>query len=280
MRVLRLYAPSLIGDHTLCYVHKNAAGESCINEVSIKIRYALAGDELKSNEAEGFMTLILPHKTQINDGDFLSTHDSDTVLRWNHAASAFTVIKSGFLSVSAKFSIWSTLTVAVLTISDKGYKGEREDTAGPELEQLVCNIGGVVIERAKVPDEIEAIVNIVKGWCDKGYNLILTAGGTGLSPRDVTPEALLSISEKTVPGFGEMMRMKTVIHTPRAFLTRGLAVIKDKTLIIAFPGSKKGAAQCFNSISSILRHGVETLIGISSECGQNDSTHSCCNKGY
>lgn len=269
MRVLRLYAPLLIGDLTLCYVHSKAGGESCVNEIPLNIRFALAGAVLKDTDIEKSMTIVLPFETKIKDGDFLAFDDSDLLLRWNAKTLNFTVIKCGFLSVSAKFSIWKPLCVAVLTVSDKSWKGEREDTAGPELEELVSNLGGIVVERAIVPDDIDAIANTVIDWCEKGYNLVLTTGGTGLSPRDVTPEALMSIAEKTVPGFGELMRMTTIAHTPRAFLTRGLAVIKNKTLVIAFPGSKRGASQCFNALSLGIRHGVETLIGLKSECGQN-----------
>ena len=95
-----------------------------------------------------------------------------------------------------------------------------------------------------VPDERDVIARTLKEWCGEGFDLILTTGGTGLSQRDVTPEALMDIAEKTVPGFGEMMRMRTLKYTERAFLTRSLAVICGKTLVIAFPGSRRGAAQC------------------------------------
>lgn len=274
MRIHRLYAPSLIGDHTLCYVHKNAAQESCVNEVPIAIRYSCCGEALADERAGKSMTIVLPPKTEVKDGDFLAVGDSDLLLRWQAEAGSFEIIKNGFMSVSAKVEVWRAMTVSVLTISDKGSRGERTDTAGPELESLIVALGGSVCERKIVPDDKEEIIAAVKSWADKGYNLILTTGGTGLSPRDVTPEALLAIAEKEVPGFGEMMRVKTLVHTPRAFLTRSVAVIIGKTLIIAFPGSQRGVRQCFEAVSPALRHGVETLAGWDSECGSHNDHHS------
>ena len=266
MRILRLYAPSLIGDHTLCYVHSNAKGESCVNEVPIKIRYAAAGEPLDSDEAKSAMTIVLPQGASIEDGTFLST--GDALLRWNGESKSFDVPRTGFLSVSAKAEIWRPIKTAVLTISDKGSRGEREDTAGPELARLASNLGCVIDDKKIVPDEPAEITAAVKKWSAEGFNLVLTTGGTGLSPRDATPEALLSIADKVVPGFGEMMRMKTLVHTPRAFLTRSVAVITGRTLTIAFPGSRRGASQCFEAISEGLRHGVETLAGWEGECGK------------
>jgi molybdenum cofactor synthesis domain-containing protein len=267
MRILRLYAPSLIGDHTLCYAHSNAAGESCINEVPIKIKFAFAGDSLSADAASKAMTIFLPAGTEINDGDFLAVGEGDSLLRWDARIQRFIVLKAGFLSVSAHAQIWHPIRTAVLTVSDKGSRGERIDTAGPELERLAASLGAVVEDKKIVPDDTGAISEAVKTWCDEGYNLILTTGGTGLSPRDVTPEALISVAEKIVPGFGEAMRMRTLVHTPRAFLTRSVAVIRNRTLIIAFPGSQRGARQCFEAVSQALRHGVETLAGWDGECG-------------
>ena len=270
MRILRLFAPSLIGDHTLCYVHRNAAGESCINEVPIKVRFAFAGDDLSGDAASDALTIVLPIGVSINGGDFFAVGEGETLLRWNEIAQNFDVVVPGFLSVSASAQIWRPFRTGILTISDKGSKGERVDTAGPELERLVTALGAVIEDRKIVPDEKEIIAETVKEWCDRGYNLVLTTGGTGLSNRDVTPEALMMIAEKIVPGFGEMMRMRTLIHTPRAFLTRSVAVIRKETLVIAFPGSQRGVQQCFEAISGALRHGVETLAGWDGECGNHN----------
>ena len=265
MRILRLWAPSLIGDHTLCYVHSNACGASCINEVPIRIVFALAGEDLKQEKFADAMTVVLPPDAKVGDGCFIST--GDALLRWNQLNDCFDVAKSGFLSVSAPAEIWRPLKTAVLTVSDKGSRGEREDTAGPELARLVSELGAVVDDRKIVPDEPDQIAAAVTQWSEEGYNLVLCTGGTGLSPRDNTPEALMSIADKVVPGFGETMRAKTMVYTPRAFLTRSVAVIKGRTLAIAFPGSKRGASQCFEAIAPALRHGVETLAGWDGECG-------------
>ena len=273
MRILRLFAPSLIGDHTLCYVHCNSSGLSCINEVPADITYVCAGEDISTEFYSDKMTIVLPPGTSLEDGDFLAAAGGEPLLRWKSSERRFVVFTSGFLSVSSRVCIWKTIRTAVLTISDKGSKGERIDTAGPELERLITAQGGEVGDRKIVPDEKEAIAESVRSWCDDGYALILTTGGTGLSPRDVTPEALIGIAEKTVPGFGEMMRMKTLQYTDRAFLTRGIAVIRGKTLIIAFPGSQRGARQCFEAVAPALRHGVETLSGWDSECGSHPLRH-------
>ena len=273
MRILRLYAPSQTGDFTLCYAHANSAGESHINEVPIDITYACAGDDIPQNELSPRMTIVLPKGTLLRDGDFLSAGRGETLLRWNASMQKFVVCAPGFLSVSSPVSIWKAIKTAILTVSDKGSKGERIDTAGPELERLITAHGGVVEDRIIVPDEKDQIAESVRCWCEEGFDLVLTTGGTGLSARDVTPEALIGIAEKIVPGFGEMMRMETLKYTERAFLTRSVAVICKKTLIIAFPGSQRGARQCFEAIAPALRHGVETLAGWDSECGGHTHTH-------
>ena len=273
MRILRLYAPSLIGDHTLCYVHSNSAGESCVNEVPIDITCAAAGADLTSEYHADKMTIVLPPDSLPREGDFLAAGKGDTLLRWSSADKKYGVCTPGVLSVSSQVSIWKAIRAAILTVSDKGSRGERIDTAGPELERLIAAQGAVVEDKKIVPDEKEEIACTVRSWCDEGYDLVLTTGGTGLSPRDVTPEALLGIAEKVVPGFGEMMRIKTLEFTERAFLTRSVAVICKNTLVIAFPGSQRGARQCFEAIVPALRHGIETLAGWDSECGGNSHGH-------
>ena len=229
MRVLRLYAPSLIGDHTLCYVHKNIKGESFVNGTSLKIKLAYAGEKLEDKETKDSLTVVIPRETQLKEGDFLVFEEHDTLLRWHKENELLKVEIPGFLSVSTKYTIWKPICVALLTISDKGYLGERVDTSAPKLEELVLSQGGIVMERDIVSDDIEGIVGKIKDWCDNGYNLILTTGGTGISGRDNTPEALMHLAHKIVPGFGEMMRMKTTPYTKHSFLTRGLAVVRSPT---------------------------------------------------
>lgn len=268
MRILRLWAPVLAGEHTLCYVHMNRAGNICVNDVETTVKYAHAGADLDSEEYRTAMTIVLPQDAVIQDGDFLSVGGRcGAFLRWNVAKSSFDICRAGFLGVSEKVDIWPAIRTAVLTVSDKGSRGERVDTAGPELERLAFEQGCVTEARKIVPDDVREICDAVCGWASDGINLILTTGGTGLSPRDNTPEALLSIADKTVPGFGEVMRLGTLKYTPRSFLTRSVAVVKGRSLIISFPGSRRGAGQCFEAITGGLRHAVETLTGSASECG-------------
>lgn len=156
----------------------------------------------------------------------------------------------------------------VLTVSDKGSVGERVDTSGPAIAEMVSSLGFLVEISAVVPDEPERIADIVRKWSDElDLQLILITGGTGLSPRDVTPEAVLSVADREVPGFGERMRSYSLSFTDRAILTRGLAATRGGTLIVSLPGSRRGAIQCLRSIESVLVHGVETLRGLSGECG-------------
>lgn len=265
--------PGLAGDHTLCWASNNAEGRTCINDAEILLRTAYPGEAIENTE-EHVMTVVLPRGAKPRDGYFLSVGGNGTLLRWNGQDELFEVAAAGFLSVSARVSVWAPLRTAVLTVSDKGSRGERADTAGPALASLAGGLGCVVEDKKIVPDEVGAITEAVAGWSCGEYDLVLITGGTGLSERDVTPEALTSIAEKTVPGFGEVMRAQTMMYTPRAFLTRSLAVIKNKTLIVAFPGSERAVRQCFGAISGGLRHGVETLTGISGECGGHKHRNS------
>jgi molybdenum cofactor biosynthesis protein MoaC len=159
---------------------------------------------------------------------------------------------------------------AVLTVSDKGSRGEREDTAGPALCGLLESLGAEVAHRAAVPDERPAIREILDAWSED-VQLILTTGGTGLSLRDATPDVLEEIADRAVPGFGELMRAESRKYTPRAPLSRGLAVTRGRCLIVALPGSRRGAEQCFEAIRPALRHAVGTLNGWDedAECGSS-----------
>ena len=266
MRILRLYAPSLIGDHTLCYVSTNRDGCVCINDVETPVLWARAGEPLDGEERAAAMTVVLPPEAKLGEGDFLSVGKyGATLLRWH--GGRFRVCRAGFLGVSEPAEIWPAIRTAVLTVSDKGSRGEREDTAGPELERLAFMRGCVTEDKKIVPDDPEEICAAVMAWAEAGINLVLTTGGTGLSQRDNTPEALLSIADKVVPGFGEMMRVETLKYTGRSFLTRSVAVITSRTLAVAFPGSRCGVEQCFEAIEGGLRHAVETLTGDATECG-------------
>ena len=155
------------------------------------------------------------------------------------------------------------LNLGILTISDKGSQGQRYDESGKALQmdclsQLDCSVAKYEI----VPDEVDIIAGKLTGWADKGdLDIILTTGGTGLGQHDVTPEATLSILDKAVPGFAEAMRMRTFDMTPLTILSRAVAGIRGKCLIINLPGSPKAVRECLSVILPALPHAVEIIKG-------------------
>lgn len=153
------------------------------------------------------------------------------------------------------------ISVGVLTISDGASKGERQDTSGANIRALVEQIPNAVISAgAIVPDETERIAATLREWSDeKHLNLILTTGGTGLAPRDVTPEATLSIIEREAPGIAEAMRAISLQYTPMAMLSRGIAGVRRRTLIINLPGSPKAVKECLEYILPVLPHAINLL---------------------
>jgi len=160
------------------------------------------------------------------------------------------------------------IKVGILTISDKGSQGEREDKSGKVIAEIITRLNVEVIEYKIIPDEKEVIIDNLKTWVDKsGCDLILTTGGTGLSPRDVTPEATCEVIEKEVPGFGEIMRTMGFKSTPHALLSRAIAGIRKQSLIINLPGSPKGVRECLEIILPALPHAIEVLReGVGSAC--------------
>jgi molybdenum cofactor synthesis domain-containing protein len=156
----------------------------------------------------------------------------------------------------------------ILTVSDKGHAGERQDTAGPELGQLLDPACFEIAANRVVPDVHEAIVEALVAWSDEEkLDLILTTGGTGLTPRDITPEATLAVAHRLVPGLPEAMRAAGLAKTPHAMLSRGVAVTRGATLIVNLPGSPKGARESLISILPALPHALEKLQGSLAECG-------------
>lgn len=159
------------------------------------------------------------------------------------------------------------ISTAILTISDKGSRGERIDGTGPAVEKELDGKGYAISFYKIIPDERELIEKELIYLCDElKIDLILTNGGTGFSQRDVTPEATRNVIEKYVPGIGEAMRMKSLAITPKAMLSRAIAGIRGKSLIINLPGSPRGAVENLQFILPALPHGIEILIGSASEC--------------
>ncbi len=275
-RILRLHLADMGEDTPVCYLHRKASGSACINAKEGQITLVPPATSLlpaSAKEPKLFMVANLPHVLANEDSHvFLSLGPGQAVLKaqpGNEGQKGLSVdvIIPGFVTVSQKIEIWKPLHVGILTVSDKGSRGERTDTAGPALEELVSGIGGEVLFRKIVPDETTAIQKTVQQWSKEGCHLILTTGGTGLSMRDVTPDSLSEIADRTVPGLGELIRMKTVHQTPRSVLSRTIAVTLDQTLAISLPGSERGARECFQVIAPVLRHAVEILLGWGGDCG-------------
>lgn len=156
---------------------------------------------------------------------------------------------------------------SILTVSDKGSAGLRDDLSGETIKVTLSRIGGILLEYEIVPDERRLIAERLLHMCESAH-LILTTGGTGFSPRDVTPEATLDIIERQVPGIPEAMRAKSMEVTPRAMLSRAVAGICGKTLIINLPGSPKAVRECLDVILPVLDHAVQILTGAEGECGK------------
>ena len=159
-------------------------------------------------------------------------------------------------------------TAGVLTVSDKGSRGERVDESGQVIKEALVSLGASEIEYGIVPDERPAISAKLRDWSDAGVDLVLTTGGTGLTPRDVTPEATLDVLDRVAPGFAEAMRAYGMKQTPQAMLSRAVAGIRKKTLIINMPGSPKAVKECLEAISPALPHAIETVRGQASECAR------------
>ena len=151
--------------------------------------------------------------------------------------------------------------LGILTISDKGAKGQREDASGVVIKESMAVLGHVVWYEV-IPDEVDVIAGKLTEWADGGgIDVIITTGGTGVSPRDVTPEATLTVIDKTVPGLAEAMRAETFNTTPFAILSRAVAGIRGDCLIINLPGSPRAVRECLEVVLPVIPHAVEIING-------------------
>lgn len=162
------------------------------------------------------------------------------------------------------------MTFYVLTVSDSAFEGRREDLSGPEIERLLSEAGFELSGRAVLPDERALLAERMRAVADSGaVDLLVTTGGTGFSPRDITPEATDDVIERAVPGIPEAMRSFSLRITPLAMLSRAAAGIRRGTLIVNLPGSPKAVRECLGFILPALEHGLRVLKGAAGSCADN-----------
>lgn len=180
------------------------------------------------------------------------------------------VLKGCEIKAGEEIRFVPEINVGILTLSDKGSKGEREDKSGEKIRNLIRQINGKVAKYEVLPDELDEIADKLKQWCEPSekLDLIITTGGTGFSKRDVTPEATSKVVQRLVPGLSETMRSEGYKFNHRAILSRGISGICNNTLIINLPGSVRGVEQSLDAVLDVIPHGVEILKGEASECGQ------------
>ena len=158
------------------------------------------------------------------------------------------------------------MKVGIITVSDRASRGEYEDLGGPALRAAAEAYGWQVMAEALVPDDLETLQQALRSFCAQGCALILTTGGTGIAPRDITPEAIRGLMRVEVPGFGELMRMRSVEKTPNAILTRGLAAVVEQSLVLALPGKPAGAVECLEFVRGALDHAVKLAQRVPTSC--------------
>ncbi len=158
--------------------------------------------------------------------------------------------------------------VAIITCSDKGFRGQREDTSGAYIVDYMRNIDFQVVEKIIISDDLKSIKDKLLYYADDiKVDLILTTGGTGFSPRDNTPEATKEVILREVPGISEMLRMESYKVTKKAYLSRGVSGIRNRTLIINLPGSLKAVKECLSYLDNVFNHGLKILKNVDTECG-------------
>jgi molybdopterin adenylyltransferase len=158
------------------------------------------------------------------------------------------------------------ITVGIITISDRATSGEYEDLGGPTVKEAAEKQGWQVLSEAVVPDEAARIQETIRSFSNQGCGLILTTGGTGVADRDVTPEAIRAIMRVEIPGFGETMRRESMKITPNAILSRSLAAIVERSLVIALPGKPSGAVECLSFVVGAIPHSVALAQRVPTSC--------------
>jgi molybdopterin adenylyltransferase len=158
------------------------------------------------------------------------------------------------------------IQVGIITVSDRAAAGEYENLGGPLLREAADGYGWAVLAQSVVRDEAEQIQRAIREQIAKGCHLVLTTGGTGVAPRDVTPEAVREIADRELPGFGEVMRMESLKITKNAILSRNLAVAVGNALVICLPGKPKGAVECLGFVVGAIPHCVEVVAGVPTSC--------------
>src|SRR3954465_11620569 len=148
------------------------------------------------------------------------------------------------------------IVVGIITVSDRASAGDYADLGGPALKKVAQESGWKVLAEAIVPDDLKRIQETIRSFAAQGCGLILTTGGTGIAERDVTPEAIRGIMRIEIPGFGEVMRAESMKITPNAIISRNLAAIVDRSLVIALPGKPSGAVECLGFVKGAIPHGV------------------------
>ncbi len=160
----------------------------------------------------------------------------------------------------------SLITVGIITVSDRASRGDYDDLGGPAVREAAVKKGWTILCEAIVPDEIEHLQQTIRSFASQGCGLILTTGGTGIAERDITPEAIRGLMRVELPGFGEVMRAESMKVTPNAILSRSLAAVVERSLVIALPGKPSGAVECLGFVANAIPHAVALAQRVPTSC--------------